>query len=50
MDKTETITFRVTEKRKAEMLMRCLDMGVTMSDYIRYLIDKDLKEHENKTN
>ncbi len=44
MEKTEIITFRITEKKKAEILIRCLDLNKNISDYIRYLIDKDIEE------
>ena len=45
MDKNEHITFRVSEKQKAQILLRCLELGMKISDYIRFLVMKDL---ENK--
>lgn len=47
MDKTENINVRISEKVKAQILLRSSELGMKISDYIRYLITKDLEEHLN---
>ncbi len=48
MDKTENINVRISEKVKAQILLRSNELGMKISDYIRYLITKDLEEHQKK--
>ena len=44
MDKTENINVRVSEKVKVQILLRAAELGMKISDYIRYLITKDIEE------
>ena len=48
MDKTEKVNVRISEKMKAKALVRCMDLGMNLSDYIRYLITKDVEENYEK--
>ena len=43
MDKLEKINFRVSEGFKVKILKRCIELDMTISEYIRYLIQKDLE-------
>lgn len=45
MDKTENINIRISEKQKAQALARALELGMKLSDYLRYLITKDVEEN-----
>lgn len=44
-DKSAKFNFRVSERLKAQALERAMDLGMNMSDYIRYLITKDIEEN-----
>lgn len=42
MDKDTRINIRVSEKMKEFAKKRCEEIGMNLSDYIRYLIMKDV--------
>ena len=44
MDKTAKINFRVSEKLRKQVESRAAELGMKISDYIRYLITKDIEE------
>ncbi len=43
MDKLEKINFRVSEGLKEKILKRCEELDMKISEYLRYLIQKDLE-------
>ena len=43
MDKTEKITFRVSEELKIKILNRAISLNMNVAEYVRYLIQKDLE-------
>ena len=43
MDKTEKINFRLSEVLKNRASARAEELGMKLSEYIRYLIQKDLQ-------
>ena len=45
MDKTQKINFRLSERLKNRASIRAAELGMKLSEYIRYLINKDI---ENK--
>ena len=44
MEKSEQITFRITEKQKVWILKRAIELNMKVAEYVRYLIMKDLEE------
>jgi len=44
MDKTAKINFRVSERLRKQVEERAAELGMKISDYIRYLITKDIEE------
>lgn len=44
MDKTEKITFRVSEKLKAMILERAIKLNMNVAEYVRYVIMRDLEK------
>jgi antitoxin component of RelBE/YafQ-DinJ toxin-antitoxin module len=44
MDKTAKINFRVSERLRKQVEARAAELGMKISDYIRYLITKDIEE------
>ena len=47
MDKTEKINLRLSDTMKAQAMLRALELGMNLSDYIRYLITKDYEENSS---
>ena len=43
MDKTEKITFRVSEELKKKIANRAMQLDMNLAEYIRYLVQKDLE-------
>ena len=49
MEKREFIGIRVSEKLKAQILLRCIELnGIKISEYIRNLIKEDLEKSNCK--
>ena len=48
MDKTEKITFRVSERLKAQILLQAINRNMNVAEYIRYLVQKDLENSSGK--
>lgn len=44
MEKTEKINFRLSERLKNRASVRAAELGMKLSEYIRYLITKDIEE------
>ena len=48
MIKTEQITFRISEQLKAQITLRAIQENRTVADYVRWVVQKDIKENLNK--
>mgnify|MGYP000900391364 CR=1 FL=1 len=44
-NRTERVYVRITEKQKAAILARANEKGLTISEYIRYLVLHDLEKN-----
>lgn len=49
MSKNKYVSLHVNECEKQNIQHRAKELGVTVSQYLRGLVEKDMKNHQNQT-